>query len=112
MNNVTSFVTTVRALRPRDYSVPRPARVPLEEPGRKTEYHILNLGAGVQSTTLYLMSMRGEAPKFECAIFADTGEESEATYAHLSWLESLKGPPILRRSIGKLGDHLMVGQNS
>lgn len=73
---------------------------------------ILNLGAGVQSTTLYLMSMRGECPRFECAIFADTGEESQATYAHLEWLKSLNGPPILVRSRGRLGDHLMVGQNS
>lgn len=36
------------------------------------EFHILNLGAGVQSTTLYLQSMRGECPRFDIAIFADT----------------------------------------
>lgn len=80
-------------------------------PGR-IERHILNLGAGVQSTTLYLMSMAGECPRFEAAIFADTGEESEATYSHLEWLKTLHGPPILVRSIGKLGDHLLIGQNS
>lgn len=77
-----------------------------------TERHILNLGAGVQSTTLYLMSIAGGCVRFEAAIFADTGEESEATYKHLEWLKSLNGPPIMVRSIGKLGDHLLVGQNS
>lgn len=45
------------------------------------EFHILNLGAGVQSTALYLMSMRGEAPKFDCAIFADTQEELQLGFA-------------------------------
>jgi hypothetical protein len=75
--------------------------------------NVLNLGAGVQSTALYLMSMRDECPRFEASIFADTGEESAATYRHLAWLQSLNGPPILVRSIGgKLGDHLLSGQNS
>ena len=36
------------------------------------EYHILNLGAGVQSTTLYLMGVYGELDQpFDVAIFAD-----------------------------------------
>jgi len=56
-----------------------------------TEYHVLNLGAGVQSTTLYLMSMSGEVRPFDVAIFADTGEEPQAVYKHLEWLQSLKG---------------------
>ena len=47
---------------------------------------ILSLGAGVQSTTLALMALRGELPLPEAAIFADTGWESAATYAHLRWL--------------------------
>lgn len=76
------------------------------------EYHILNLGAGVQSTTLYLMSMEGIAPKFDVAIFADTGEEPQAVYAHLEWMQTLNGPPILIRTVGRLGDDLMRGQNS
>ena len=46
-----------------------------------SELHILNLGAGVQSTTLYLMFMRGDIkPQIDYAIFADTGEEPEAVY--------------------------------
>jgi hypothetical protein len=72
-----------------------------------TTYHILNLGAGVQSTTLYLMFMRGEIqPHIDYAIFADTQEEPQAVYRHLAWLQSLGGPPILVRTAGKLGDNL------
>ena len=65
------------------------------------ELHILNLGAGVQSTDLYLMSMRGEIQKFDYAICSDTQDEAgsderqeglpdpeESFYAHLEWLGS------------------------
>ena len=47
---------------------------------------ILSLGAGVQSTTVLLMSCVGELPKLDCAIFADTGWEPAAVYEHLTWL--------------------------
>ena len=73
--------------------------------------HVLSLGAGVQSTTLYLMAKEGKIP-CEVAIFADTQDEPKAVYDHLSWLQSIGGPPILIRSIGRLGDHLMNGINS
>lgn len=74
--------------------------------------NILNLGAGVQSTTIYLMVMEGLLPKLDYAVFADTQEEPEAVYRHLEWLCELKGPPILIRTAGKLGDDLMKGRNS
>jgi len=74
------------------------------------EYHILNLGAGVQSTMLYLLAcqnhevMRG----IDCAIFADTGEEPIEVYEHLEWLQSLSGPEIMVVRKGQnLGDALM-----
>lgn len=77
---------------------------------------ILSLGAGVQSTTLYLMSMRQDEPEFvpvfDYAIFADTQEEPKAVYEHLEWLKSLSGPPILMGTAGKLGDDLIGGINS
>lgn len=48
------------------------------------QFHILNLGAGVQSTALYLMFMRGElTPQIDAAIFADTQDEPKAVYRHL-----------------------------
>jgi hypothetical protein len=79
----------------------------------KSEYHVLNLGAGVQSTTLYLLFMHGRIPAtLDAAIFGDTQEESKLTYAHLAWLKSLNGPPIIVRTKGRLGDHLVKGQNS
>jgi hypothetical protein len=78
--------------------------------------HILNLGAGVQSTALYLMSLRQDEPEhvpvFDYAIFADTQEEPKAVYEHLQWLKSLGGPPILEATAGKLGDDLSRGVNS
>lgn len=80
-----------------------------------TEYHFLNLGAGVQSTALYLMSIDGdepEVPKFDAAIFADTQEEPEEVYKHLEWLEQQGGPPIIRTTAGKLGDALDKGTDA
>jgi hypothetical protein len=78
-----------------------------------SELHVLNLGAGVQSTALYLMFMRGEIPvKLDAAIFADTQDEPRAVYQHLEWLQSLGGPPILVRTKGRLSEHLLKGQNS
>lgn len=50
---------------------------------------VISLGAGVQSTTMALMAAHGEiGPMPDAAIFADTGDEPEAVYAHLRWLTS------------------------
>lgn len=79
------------------------------------EHHFLNLGAGVQSTALYLMSIDGddpEVPKFDAAIFADTQEEPDEVYRHLEWLESQGGPPIIRTTAGRLGDALEAGTSA
>jgi hypothetical protein len=70
-----------------------------------TTLHILNLGAGIQSTTLYLMSLKGEesefVPRFDYAVFADTQEEPASVYRHLDWLRSLGGIPILADIAGR-----------
>ena len=77
------------------------------------EFHILNLGAGVQSTMLYLWSIDIQAaPKFDYAIFADTQEEPKAVYQHLEWLKTLGGPPILVRTAGALGVDLVSGKRA
>lgn len=79
------------------------------------EHRFLNLGAGVQSTALYLMSIDGdepEVPRFDAAIFADTQEEPDEVYRHLEWMESQGGPPIIRTTAGKLGDALERGSGS
>lgn len=44
---------------------------------------LLSLGAGVQSTTLALMTAYGDLPKVDGAIFADTGWEPKRVYEHL-----------------------------
>lgn len=73
---------------------------------------ILSLGAGVQSTTLLLMSARGEfgedAPKV--AVFSDTGWEPRHVYEHLDWLEnevSKYGVKIKRTSKGNLREDFL-----
>jgi len=50
---------------------------------------VLNLGAGVQSSTVFLMSCMGHLPKLDHAIFADTGWEPTEVYQHLSWLRTI-----------------------
>jgi hypothetical protein len=75
------------------------------------QHRILSLGAGVQSTTLYMMAVDGQL-QIDCAIFADTGDEPTPVYRHLEWLQSLNGPPIMVRSLGvKLGNQLLKGLN-
>lgn len=66
---------------------------------------LLSLGAGVQSTTLLLLAVEGSLPKPDGAIFADTGWEPAAVYAHLDRLEKVAegvGIPLYRVSRGDL----------
>lgn len=76
-----------------------------------TPLRVLALGAGVQSTTLLLMALHGEVDgKLDAAVFADTGWESKATYAHLDWLEkemAYGGVPVHRVSAGNIRDEHM-----
>ena len=67
-------------------------------------HHIISLGAGVQSTVVYLMAALGELePTPEAAIFADTRWEPAHVYQHLDWLQSLElDIPIVRVSAGDL----------
>ncbi len=76
------------------------------------QLRVLNLGAGVQSTAIYLMMIDGEIPMADVAIFADTGDEPQEVYEHLSTLEAMDGPPITRVATGNLGDNLLNGVNS
>lgn len=52
------------------------------------DLRVLSLGAGVQSTTLLLMAVRGEIDPFDVAVFADTGWEPGDVYAHLEQLRA------------------------
>lgn len=74
------------------------------------EIHILSMGAGVQSTTLYLLDADGDTdfPRFTAAIFADVGDEPSDIYQHLEWLKTVEnGAPLLIRKKGCLGDDLL-----
>src|SRR5215471_18956769 len=75
---------------------------------------VISLGAGVQSTTMALMAAHGEiTPMPDCAIFADTGWEPKAVYAHLSWLRSsnVLPFPVHIVSAGNIRDDL-IARNS
>src|SRR5262245_35543455 len=62
-----------------------------------------------------LLAAHGElAPMPNCAIFADTGWEPKAVYAHLDWLCSgnVLPFPVHRVSAGNLRDDVMRGVNT
>lgn len=67
--------------------------------GATEPMHILSLGAGVQSSVLALMAMKGELPdshKLQHAIFADTMAEPQSVYRWLDWLEKQLPFPVHR----------------
>ena len=65
--------------------------------------NIISLGAGVQSSTMALMAAHGEiTPMPDCAIFADTQNESQATYRFLAYLEKLLPFPVHRVTASNL----------
>ena len=70
------------------------------------KFRVLSLGAGVQSTTLLLLSAQGVLPKLDGAIFSDTGWEPKAVYEHLDRIErevaEPAGIPIHRVSSGNI----------
>lgn len=75
----------------------------------------ISLGAGVQSTYMYLQACRGGfldyGPKPHVAIFADPQAELAGTYRHLDWLEREFSAeiPILRVTSGSLEKNLYWG---
>ena len=84
-----------------------PVELPLQidSPFEPTNtFHFISLGAGVQSTVLYLMATQGLIqPMPTAAIFADTQWEPAFVYQHLAWLQSLKlSIPIHRITAGNL----------
>ena len=72
---------------------------------------IISLGAGVQSTTMLLMALKGElGPRPDCAIFSDTQWEPPGVYEHLKWLlEEVKKYdfPIYTVTAGNLKEHIL-----
>jgi hypothetical protein len=83
---------------------------PLDLPNRII--NVLSLGAGVQSTALYMMAMKGLVDPIDLAVFADVGDEPASVYKHLAWMRSLGGPPIYVISIGQLSHDLIQGRGA
>ncbi len=72
-------------------------------PPPPTKWNVLNLGAGVQSSTLALMAARGEiGPMPDFAVFADTQAEPTEVYKWLDWLEKQLPFPVYRVTKGNL----------
>ena len=73
---------------------------------------VLNLGAGVQSTTLALIANEGKLlDPPDVAIFADTGWEPASIYAHVEWLKAKLDFPLLVASAYNLRDRLLALPN-
>lgn len=68
---------------------------------------ILSLGAGRQSSTLLRMSIRGDLPRIDAAVFADTQREPRSVYRHL-WRLAKEcheaGIPLIVGTAGDLGE--------
>ena len=75
-------------------------------------YECLSLGGGVQSSTLWLMNMKGLIkPAAEFACFVDTGWERQKTYDYLDYLDrqaKRRGkPPIIRVGDKNIRDDML-----
>jgi hypothetical protein len=67
---------------------------------------VLALGAGVQSTALFLLAHNGDVtPRPDYAVFADTQQEPPWVYENLDRLEALGSIPIIRATAGDIGAH-------
>jgi hypothetical protein len=70
-----------------------------------TQWNIISLGGGVQSSAMALMAAKGEiTPMPQAAIFADTQGEPRAVYAWLDWLEKQLPFPVHRVTAGSLAE--------
>jgi len=79
------------------------------QPPPATKWNVLNLGAGVQSSTLALMAAAGEiTPMPDFAIFADTQAEPKSVYTWLDWLEKQLPFPVHRVTRGNMTTDMMA----
>lgn len=76
-----------------------------------TSLRVLSLGGGTQSCALALMSARGDLPRLDAVIFADTQGEVPETYGYLWWLAgemAEAGIPLIIETAGDLYADLLV----
>ena len=77
------------------------------EKTRERKLVIISLGAGVQSSTMALMAAKGELPKPDCAIFADTGYEPKSVYLYLDYLTAMLPYPVHIVRKGNIKDDML-----
>lgn len=76
---------------------------------KDTEFNVLSLGAGVQSSCLALMAERLEVgPLPDFAVFADTQAEPKEVYRYLDWLRTQVSYPIYQVTKGSLTKDSLV----
>lgn len=77
----------------------------IRKPTPDDPLRVLALGAGVQSSYLFLASCLGELPRLDAAIFEDTKDEPKGIYENLSWMTEFgqqHGIPLIQHSIGDI----------
>jgi hypothetical protein len=79
---------------------------------RKKTLTVISLGAGVQSSTMALMAAKGELPKPDCAIFADTGYEPKKIYEYLEWIKTQLPFPVYTVSKGNIKNDMLLSKNT
>lgn len=93
----------------------RRPRAPRREryPGLPTGRY-LSLGAGVQSLTVLLLACEGRIPRFDAAVFADTGWEPKQVYTQLDTARRIgtrAGIPVLTVSNGNIRHDTLNPEN-
>lgn len=78
----------------------------------KPDLVVISLGAGVQSSVMYLRAATGDFGRVDAAIFADTQAEPPWVYDQVDRLEELAGDviPIHRVTKGNLGADVLASQ--
>ena len=79
---------------------------------RKKTLTVISLGAGVQSSTMALMSIKGVLPKVDCAIFADTMYENSYCYSYLNYLSNILPFPIYKVSKGNIKEDMLAARGT
>lgn len=75
------------------------------DPPPPTQWNVISLGAGVQSSTMAIMASRGLiTPMPDFAVFADTQDETPKVYDWLDRLEKELAFPLVRVTKGSLSE--------
>lgn len=75
----------------------------------------LSLGAGVQSTVMLMLGIRGEIDRPDHVIFADTGWEPAGVYKHVEWCKrqcEKAGIPFHQVANGNIRDDMVTARTA